>query len=199
MAELNEQQTVYYIPDNYIEEGRIFQGRIRIRDLIEGLVLAIPFALLGWALGKTLETKLFLSILLGGPLLVLGVIGINGDPLSVVLRSIRNFSKKKRLRLYNSNPRPYQVTPVQAIFSEESGRDRLATAYENYQQKRLNEKLNLEMVEGEDYVFAPDDHETRYANGNFTPATAEQKQVVVLESEDDSYYDDLFDNIRWDN
>lgn len=198
MAELNEQQTIYYIPDNYIEEGRIFQGRIRVRYLIEGLVLAIPLALLGWALGKTLETKIFLSILLGGPILVLGVIGINGDPLSVVLKSIRSWSKKKSLRLYNPNPRPYQVTPVQAIFSEESGRDRLATAYENYQQKRLEEKLNLELVEGEDYVFAEDSHETRYSNGSYTPAAAEQKPVVVLDSEDDSYYDDLFDTMRWD-
>ena len=47
MAELKETARQYYIPDNYIEEGRVFQGRIRLRNLIEGIVMGLISASVG--------------------------------------------------------------------------------------------------------------------------------------------------------
>lgn len=192
MAELSEKRQVYYIPDNYIEEGRILQGTIKVKNLIQGAILALPFGLLGWGLGSELKVKIVLAIVLAGPLLCFGIVGYNGDALFTVVKSFKDWRKNAGIKLYNPNPTPFYVSPTDTIFATEPTKDRLVGAYEDKQKKRIEEHLNQTMIEGQNFEFADDPTIKKYHDESQKP-TADQvlatKKVVVI---DDGDIDDLF-------
>lgn len=197
MAELSEKRQVYYIPDNYIEEGRIFQGSIKVKNLIQGAILAAPFALLGWLIGPELKVRIVLAIVLAGPLLCIGIVGYNGDALFTVLKSFKDWRKNAGVKLYNPKPTPFYVSPTETIFATELTKDKLVGAYEDKQKKRIEEHMNQKMVEGQNFEFADDPTIQKYHDESQKP-TAEQllaaKKAVVI---DDSDLDELLDLDDW--
>ena len=168
MAEIQDRRREYYIPDNFIEEGRIFQGRIRIRNLIEGIILAAVFAvpalfIISVSPRMELQGKITLIIFMCAPPAVLGITGFNGDRLFAAARSAMQWKKRKYTMLYNTTPRLLKVDIVSAHFSEDRKVDRVLDRYEDSRQRRIEEQANLSMVEGRDFTFEEDETLGKYS------------------------------------
>ena len=167
MAEIRETPRQYFIPDNFIEEGRVFQGRFKIRNLIEGIVLGMFFGSAGIALilifpQMKLELKVTLIAVLVIPSLLLGIAGFNGDTISVTIKSAVTWKKNRDTMLYNPKPRLLKRDPLMTVISQTSARDRILENIEERRQESIREKANLIMSEGEDFRFAVDEHVDAY-------------------------------------
>lgn len=194
MAELNERRQVYYIPDNYMEDGRILQGAIKVKNLIEGALLAAPFIFLGIGLGNELKMKIVLALVFGGPILCFGIIGYNGDALFTVVKSFKNWKQNKCLKVYNPKPTPFYVSPTDKIFATELAKDKVVAAIEDRQTRIMEEHMNQQLIEGETFEFAADPTVEKYHDESQKPKQAyapPPKPVVVFDDDDDDI-DDLF-------
>lgn len=156
MAELKEKPTVYYIPENFVEEGRIFQGTIKVKNLVQGALLALPLALIGWGIGKTLQVRITLSIILAGPMLFFGVVGFNDDPLFTVIKNFMAWRKERCVRLYNPEATPFYVSPTETIFSTDPKLDVILKDREERKKRKVEAHLAQEYVQGENFDFAND-------------------------------------------
>lgn len=156
MAEMTEKPQIYYIPDNFIDETRIFQGQIRLRYFIEGVILGGILALIGFAIPiSNVRFRVSFEIIVAAPGVILGIVGFNGDPISVAIRNWINWSKNKAVRLYNPNPRLLGSSPSAAIDAPDT-KDRLVDMYDSYQSRKLEKAMSEEYVEGETFVFLDD-------------------------------------------
>lgn len=168
MAERQSPRKEYYIPDNFIEEGRVFQGRLRIRNLIEGIILAAIFSIPGLIIignaGLSLQATITILMFFCVPPAIAGIAGFNGDSLFSVLKSARKWRKNNRTMLYNKSPKLLIDDPVSAMLSETRTVDLLLDRYEESIRQRVDRKANLNMVEGRDFFFAEDDLMDKYTD-----------------------------------
>lgn len=148
---------MYYIPDNFIEEGRIFQGAIRIRYLIEGIILSL-IGIIPALLIKVddLQVRITLVVFMGGPFLLAGLYGFNGDPLSVAFSAFKEWRKEKNILLYNKKAVFLTEAPIVANETGDPLKDKVIGVIENYQQKRTEARDSANYVEGETFEFADD-------------------------------------------
>ena len=167
MAELTERPREYNIPDNFIEEGRIFQGRFRIRYLIEGVVLSLITGSIGLLIMMThpemsLEFKISMFAILCGPTMFLGIVGFNGDPISVALKSAIAWFQNKNMMLYNPTPRLLKRDPLLTTINQTSKLDEFFGNIEARRKEKIEQKYQVNIVEGEDYEFAEDQYVDAY-------------------------------------
>lgn len=167
MAELTEQRRIYYIPDNFIEEGRILQGKIKLRHLYDAVILAAAGAAAAFAVTLSfpymeLEDKIPVFMFFCLPPACLGIIGFNGDPISVAFRSFRKWRRNSRTMLYNPNPRLLKRDPLLSVINQTSTIDTLLEIYETKKQENIRKKAEITMKEGEDFEFVSDEYVDRY-------------------------------------
>lgn len=179
MNEMLGDHKVYFIPDNFIEENTVLQGNFKLRYLIEGIImglitasLAILFVVLNPSM--PLEAKIVLVILTGGPATALGIVGYNGDPISVVLKSAIAWSKHKITMLYNPNPRLLKQDPVLSVINETRAVDDLFEKIEKGREEKLMEKVNISLEEGKDFKFSEDQYVDQYTKRKRKKSVKEQ-------------------------
>ena len=69
-----EQLKIYFIPDNYIGEKRVFQGQIRLRYLFDCIILGLLFAIAGLLLvifvlpNSDVQTKITILLISASPM-----------------------------------------------------------------------------------------------------------------------------------
>lgn len=105
-----EERDVYFIPQNFVDTGKIMGGMFKLRNAIEAIVLAVVSALpiIIWApVNLTMKAALLCMIPL--PLGLLGLIGIGENSLTEWLVNAFLFLKNRRV-LYK-----YQDTGCQEI------------------------------------------------------------------------------------
>lgn len=97
-----ERPDIYYFPDNYTNSGRIFNGMIEVRNLIEAITIAVIMIFVEMVLcGIQINAKgVAIMIITIGPFFLVGLIGINGDSLSQFFIALINFLKNKRKLRY---------------------------------------------------------------------------------------------------
>ena len=157
------QQQIYYIPENFVGESRLFQGRISTRRLIDSLMLAlivfvvIVLPLLAFGL-STLDTqiKIILIILLLAPPIIIGQVGYNGDPISVAMKNLSHWFKTRETRIYNSTPILLKTDPVRILQEQRANMDKLVGTYQDFQQRRIDKLTNQEYIQGENFEFEYD-------------------------------------------
>lgn len=167
MAELTEQRKIYYIPDNFIEEGRILQGKIKLRHLYDAVILAAVGALAAFAVTLGFpymepEEKIPVFMFFCLPPACLGIAGFNGDPISVAFRSFRKWRRSSCTMLYNPNPRLLKRDPLLSVINQTSTLDTLMDIYEAKKQENIRKKAEITMKEGEDFEFVSDEYVDRY-------------------------------------
>ena len=82
MNKQNEERDIYFIPPNFLTEGRILGGSIRIRNAVEAALLVLAVSLPLVRLPVSVTVKAVLLCLLPLPLGILGIAGIDGDSLT---------------------------------------------------------------------------------------------------------------------
>ena len=147
----DETRNVHYIPENY-STGINFAGmNFRVRNFIEGIILALICALLAVLILYRIPfidigTKIGLVISFGLMGLVLGIVGINDEALSVFVRNKLDFDRRKRTAFYN--PRIKEES-IPYIYEYQNSRDSLPgekiiafyRAYKSALEKKEQERM----------------------------------------------------------
>lgn len=100
------QRKVYYIPDNFVDDEKIFGGKFRKRNFIEAVIFTLPvlglFWLINWATGIGWGTLFYPTFLFGIATFFLFIIGYNGDSWGETLLLAQKFrSNKFNISTYN--------------------------------------------------------------------------------------------------
>ena len=105
MQRPNEEMDVYYIPPNFLTSGRLFGGMIRVRNAIEACVLVLLTGIPILQLPFSLTTRIVILCLITLPLGVFGVVGVDGDSLSVCVFNWCRWLIRRRM-LYRTDVSP---------------------------------------------------------------------------------------------
>lgn len=170
MAEIQDKRREYYIPDNFIHEGCILQGRIKIRNLIEAAVLALPFALAALAVTEAsaagLQGRISIFICFCAPPLICGVLGFNGEGMFSLIRNFRHWRSESSPMLYNRRPVLLRMDIVEEHFSETRRIDGVLDRREGNRRKRIEDKEKMTEYLGRDIRFEEDPDVSRYTRMN---------------------------------
>lgn len=166
----------YVIPQNFMESGYLFSGTVAKRNAVEGLILGV----LGYGLCQLLPLPGGLDaitwyILIIGPLFLLGVAGVQGDPLSVFLYGVFKWRKRRMPYFYSEHSLAYTQEAADSLMDAPSFRDLLADGFDKV--KEAVKEDDVEYVEGKTFRFAVDPHQEalRSAQEEIDQKKAEQK------------------------
>lgn len=148
----------YNIPANYLDSGYVLNGRFPIRNGVEAVVLGfagyficsllpIPHLPDSWD-GITYYMLIML------PLMMLGAIGIAGDPLSVFIMDAIRWRKNRKPYFYNHNGCAFRISAAQLMIEEPSMKDALANKLDAMRRKIKGPEIQY--VEGQNFRFAVD-------------------------------------------
>lgn len=168
MARTNEEDMceIYTIPDNFIKEGYI--GNVRTRNLVEAILLTVSTGVCLWNLPiEDLVIRLTVTLTFSTPLLLLGIVGINGDPISVFLKNGMHWMQSKRVMLFNGKAATRSTRPVETVLNQELPRDKIIAALTTVKQMHNKQRSNV-LVEGRDFVFYDDDDFRRESDSEKT-------------------------------
>ena len=100
--------TTYIIPHSYDDSGRFFNGLLKIRNTIEGVIiggLIFLFELLIIYPLFSVQINLLIALFTIVPALVACIMGINGDCFTIFIKTLFVYIKNKRelrfRRIYN--------------------------------------------------------------------------------------------------
>lgn len=135
------QRNVYYIPDNFVDDEKIFGGKFRKRNFIEAVIFTLPvlglFWLINWATGIGWGTLFYPTFLFGIATFFLFIIGYNGDSWGETLLLAQKFrSNKFNISTYN----PRVKTELTADYLANPNANSKAEAIRNFI-KNLNDVL----------------------------------------------------------
>lgn len=92
---------MFYIPNNFDDSGKIFNGMVETRKFVETSILS---AILGKFLWTALSSfpvgkRIIITMIVLSPVAIFGLIGINGDSLTQFLKAFfMYFKNRKKLR-----------------------------------------------------------------------------------------------------
>lgn len=171
---------VYIIPDNFIKTGYVLNGNVKSRHLVEGILLALAVALLCWNLPiQSFSTKLSATLTISMPFLLLGVVGINGDPLSVFLLTALRWYEGKRIMLFNGNATPHDVRAIDVTIAQTTAQSKLRGAMSGLSANRDKDKEQAVLVEGEDFIFEEDADLKRLLSQTETPIDKRTQKLAA--------------------
>ncbi len=104
MSSLEEQQ-VALIPRNFMERGTFMGGMFKIRNAIEGAVLAGGIGIPVVHLPLSLTTRIIILCMTSLPAAMVALIGIGGESLTAFLMNVLRFVKNRRI-IYRSDVMP---------------------------------------------------------------------------------------------
>lgn len=145
----------YFIPTNYMETGYVMNGAVSIRNAVEGGVLA----LLGYFLCSLLPLPegvdgISYYILICGPFFLVGVAGIQGDPISVFVMNFCKWRKRQKPYFYSSHGEAYTQEAADVVMESPQLRDMVADLVVSLRGKFATEEVDY--VEGKTFEFAED-------------------------------------------
>ena len=87
---------IYTIPPNFAEEGTILSGRVKTRNAFEtALILAVLVPII-MSLNVTGKTKLYIGMIVLVPVIILAIMGVQGESLLAFIASFFKFLKRRR-------------------------------------------------------------------------------------------------------
>lgn len=98
-SELDKLNT-YFIPNNFTSEGTLMGGSLKVRNVIEGAVMAAVVGYPIWLIPMGFTIKITLLLVFCIPLAVLGIIGVNSGPFSEFLIDYIKLKKAKKYFVY---------------------------------------------------------------------------------------------------
>ena len=97
----NEINNTFYIPNNYTDSGRVFQGMFEVRNVVEAIAACVILGYLLWSF-LTFEIKMKIVVMAAVliPIGILALIGFQGDCLTKFFKTIFMFLRNKRKLRY---------------------------------------------------------------------------------------------------
>lgn len=146
MSRENHNPVIYYFPVNVDDDGGVFKGRIKKRNLIEAVIL-FAVMLLIWKLftfpfGLTVKVISFVALEI--PTVVFSIIGVKGDSLLEYIETLITFKRRKRMMVYRL---PINISEVRQVEEPEnkhqdlSRKEKKVIKKEKKKQEKLEKKL----------------------------------------------------------
>ena len=203
MDQHKEQLAEYRIPDNFIDEPRIFMGAVKRRNFFEGILLALIGAVPGYLIPvREVTARITVMIVFCAPFLIIGTLGFNGDPISRTAKNYRNYIRSKGLKVYNPKIRILRFSPLEDMLNQKLTRDKVVEAYDSYRKRKESHIQREDELSDQDYfAYDPDvdDYLTKKRrdgkrNSNdirIEPKKSETIRIVANSSLND--FQDLYD------
>lgn len=100
VKEQEEKPDSYFIPDNFTDSGRILNGMFETRKLLEAVGIgAVLYFIEKNLIYLPMENKavaVLIMLCTISPIVIMALIGLNGDCLSVFIKTVFTFIKDKR-------------------------------------------------------------------------------------------------------
>ena len=141
----------HYIPENYSTGINLIGMNFKFRNVIEGGILAVFFGIIGFIIFSKMTfldvgTRIGLVVSVAAIGLVLGVVGLNDEPLSVYVANWIKWRKNRRSAFYNPHIKGESVPYIYEYQSEMESlpRERIMAFYRKYKsdlEKKEREKM----------------------------------------------------------
>lgn len=125
-----EEQQVAFIPRNFIERGTIMGGTFKIRNVIEGGILAVGITIPVLHLPLSLTIRIIILCMTALPAAMVSLIGISGESLTAFLMNALRFLKNRRM-IYRSD-----VIPDPAVKQRRKPRNKEPKAHKRKRRKQ---------------------------------------------------------------
>lgn len=110
-----DEREVYFIPQNFIDTGKIFGGMFKLRNAVEAAILIAVSALPILTIPASLTMKAALLCMISLPLGMLGLIGIGENSLTEWLVNAVLFLKNRRVLYKYADVRKRQLEEIRAV------------------------------------------------------------------------------------
>ena len=90
---------IYTIPPNFAEEGTLFSGRIKTRNAVETAILLSVLLPILLSLELSVKAKMYLGMIVLVPMVILAVLGVQGESLFAFVASFFRFLGRRRVLL----------------------------------------------------------------------------------------------------
>ena len=97
MSESKERIDLYFIPPNFAEEGTVLSGRLRTRNAVETAILVFFMLKPLTMLDTTLKIKIYIGVAVILPVMIVSLIGIQGESLTAFLMSFFRYIRQRRV------------------------------------------------------------------------------------------------------
>lgn len=87
---------IYTMPPNFAEEGTLFSGRIKTKNAVETGVLLFVLVPILLSLDTTARVKMYLAMIVLVPVVILSVIGVQGESLFAFIGSFFRYVRRRR-------------------------------------------------------------------------------------------------------
>lgn len=92
----DERIDIYTIPPNFAEEGTMLSGRIRTRNAVETAIILMVLIPLLLSLDCAVKTKMYIGMIGIVPIVILAVIGVQGESLFAFIGSFFQYLGRRR-------------------------------------------------------------------------------------------------------
>ena len=148
----NEEFTVYHIPANYIESGRILNGMFKTRNAIEAVIAVLLGLTVLSIFPFTSQAGIITKVAILGPIGMLFLIGVNDGPASTFLFSLLHWFFKKDILKYNENAEPLKGTALDVYENRQAPGEKLMQKVREWREKRAAQQI----ADDSDYSFEKD-------------------------------------------
>lgn len=99
----DEQLRGHYLPENFAESGRSFNGMFKTKNLVEAIIVAVPLAIIFWFPFSFLPLNwhVVFTVFFAGLGFCAGIYGWQGDSLFEFIHHVYVFNQRKRYAKYN--------------------------------------------------------------------------------------------------
>ncbi len=193
MPDNKDKPQIYFIPENFIAEARIGSGQIRfpLRKLIDAIVFVLILGILVLLIlhfffrESDNGTKIVVVTVFVAPGFMLGISGIDGEPVSSVIVCWYKWRKKRHRILFNTKPRLLGTDPVKAITSCGGSFSKIVNRYRDWEKTKAEKLLNEEMVEGKTFRFEYDPNIDGFVDENGDYDIRDDNGIVEISSDYD--------------
>lgn len=145
----------FIIPMNFMESGYVLNGAVSLRNAIEAGVMA----LLGFWVCKLLPLPggvdaIPYYIFIIAPIAMIGLYGIQGDPISVFVMNYVRWNRRRKPYFYSGHSEAYTQEVVDYMHDSANFRDMIADAVDKMRKKMSSD--DIDYIEGETFRFASD-------------------------------------------
>ena len=148
-----EEVKTYFIPENYLGDGRVLNGQFKTRNLIEAVIAFFLIAIPVHALVKNASIAARISVPLCAGIFIAVFVynGIDDEPFSTGLFSIFHYLRSRKLYIYEKSEAALSKTPFESMLDEDRD-SAIAKMYAKYKEGRTKEFISYNsLVEGENY------------------------------------------------
>ena len=185
----------YLIPDNFIDGGKVFGGTFKTRNFVEAIVLCGALVLISLQIPcNSFQVRISLTIFMGAPGLILGLIGVNNDPLSVFLVNVLKWYRSRKTMLFNEAVQCRNNDIVAKMMEQQSPQEVLAKQLKAMQDR--NQSEDYQMVEGVDFHFEADPELSKYTSPKKERRSTAPKKTPAAQLESVDTVIDIQDLIK---